>query len=255
MFFVEIVSGLIYDALSRPRPYGVPIIGRWDGYSAPSPAVMTATFLLMAGVYCLVVQAVDLGNMMLVAEVARSLGLSDQSARWAVASLADHLQNRQVLLVLDGCEHLADACAVMVDALLRGCPGLRLIATSRHVLGVAGEVTIAVPPMTVPAEGAAAPEELLGYEAMRLFAGRGAAVLPGFTVDAGNGAAVARVCRALDGIPLAVELAAVRLRSLSPEQILSRLGSRFQLLSGGGPAGGRGRGGLRGGPGRRRRDR
>jgi len=140
--------------------------------------------------------------------------------------------------VLDGCEHLADACAVMADALLRGCPGLRIIATSRHVLGVAGEVTIAVPPMTVPAEGeAAGPQELLGYEAVRLFAGRGAAVLPGFAVEAGNSAAVAGVCRALDGIPLAVELAAVRLRSLSPGQILDRLGSRFQLLSGGGPAG------------------
>ncbi|MGE5292162.1 MAG: ATP-binding protein, partial [Micromonosporaceae bacterium] len=122
------------------------------------------------------------------------------------------------------------------DALLRSCPGLRIIATSRHVLGVAGEVTIAVPPMTVPAEGTAAPEELQGYEAVRLFAGRGAAVLPGFAVDEGNSAAVAGVCRALDGIPLAVELAAVRLRSLSPGQILSRLGSRFQLLSGGGPA-------------------
>ena len=174
---------------------------------------------------------------LLVGEVARSLGLTDKSARWAVASLADHLQARQVLLVLDGCEHLADACAVMADALLRACPGLRIIATSRHVLGVAGEVTIAVPPMTVPAEGPAGVEELLGYEAVRLFAGRGAAVLPGFAVDAGNGAAVAGVCRALDGIPLAVELAAMRLRSLSPEQILSRLDSRFQLLSGGGPAG------------------
>ena len=174
---------------------------------------------------------------LLVGEVARSLGLTDKSARWAVASLADHLQARQVLLVLDGCEHLADACAVMADALLRASPGLRIIATSRHVLGVAGEVTIAVPPMTVPAEGPAGVEELLGYEAVRLFAGRGAAVLPGFAVDAGNGAAVAGVCRALDGIPLAVELAAMRLRSLSPEQILSRLGSRFQLLSGGGPAG------------------
>jgi len=174
---------------------------------------------------------------LLVAEVARALGLSDQSARWAVASLADHLQNRQVLLVLDGCEYLADACAVMADALLRGCPGLRIIATSRHVLGVAGEVTVAVPPMTVPTEGAAAPEELLGYEAVRLFAGRGAAALPGFAVDARNGPAVGRVCRALDGIPLAIELAAVRLRSLSPEQILSRLGSRFQLLCGGSPAG------------------
>ena len=175
---------------------------------------------------------------LLVGEVARSLGLSDRSARWAVASLADYLQRRQVLLVLDGCEHLADACAVMVDALLRGCPGLRIIATSRHVLGVAGEVTIAVPPMTVPAEGSpATPEELLGYEAVRLFAERGAAVLPGFAVHACNGAAVAGVCRAVDGIPLAVELAAVRLRSLSPGQILSRLDSRFQLLSGGGPAG------------------
>ena len=173
---------------------------------------------------------------LLVTEVARSLGLSDKSAGWGVASLADYLQARQLLLVLDGCEHLADACAVMADALLRSCPELRIIATSRHVLGVAGEVTIAVPPMTVPAEGAAAPEELLGYEAVRLFAGRGAAVLPGFAVDAGNGAAVAGVCRALDGIPLAVELAAVRLRSLSPGQILSRLDARFQLLSGGGPA-------------------
>jgi predicted ATPase/DNA-binding NarL/FixJ family response regulator len=183
---------------------------------------------------------VELGGLrdpgLLVTEVARSLGLSDQSAGWGVASLADYLQARQLLLVLDGCEHLADACAVMADALLRSCPELRIIATSRHVLGVAGEVTIAVPPMTVPAESAAGPEELLGYEAVRLFAGRGAAVLPGFAVDAGNGAAVADVCRALDGIPLAVELAAVRLRSLSPGQILSRLGSRFQLLSGGGPA-------------------
>jgi predicted ATPase/DNA-binding CsgD family transcriptional regulator len=175
---------------------------------------------------------------LLVAEVARSLGLSDKSARWAVASLADYLQARQLLLVLDGCEHLADACAVIVDALLRGCPELRIIATSRHVLGVAGEVTIAVPPMTVPADDSPnGPEELLGYEAVRLFAGRGAAVLPGFAVNEGNGPAVAGVCRALDGIPLAVELAAVRLRSLSPGQILDRLDARFQLLSGGGPAG------------------
>ena len=174
---------------------------------------------------------------LLVPEVVRSLGLSDKSARWVVASLADYLRDRQVLLVVDGCEHLADACAVMADALLRACPELRIIATSRHVLGVAGEVTIAVPPMTVPAErDPAEPEELMRYEAVRLFTARAAAVLQGFTVDGGNAAAVADVCRILDGIPLAVELAAVRLRSLSPEQIVCRLGSRFQLLSGGGPA-------------------
>ena len=175
---------------------------------------------------------------LLVDEVARSLGLSDRSARWAVASLTDYLQNRQVLLVLDQCEHLADASAVLVDALLRGCPGLRILATSRHVLGVAGEVTVTVPPMTVPAmDDPNGPAELLRFEAVRLFAERAAAVLPGFTVNASNGAAVVGICRALDGIPLAIELAVVRLRSLSPEQILARLGARFQLLSGGGPVG------------------
>ena len=174
---------------------------------------------------------------LLVDEVARSLGLSDRSARWAVASLADHLETRRILLVLDQCEHLADACAVLADALLRSCPGLRILATSRHVLGVAGEVTMTVPTMTVPAtDGPNEPGELLRFEAVCLFAERAAAVLPGFAVDASNGVAVAQVCRALDGIPLAVELAAVRLRSLSPGQILDRLGSRFQLLSGGGPA-------------------
>jgi non-specific serine/threonine protein kinase len=187
------------------------------------------------------VRLAELGGLrdpgLLVNEVARSLGLSDRSARWAVASLADYLRTRRVLLVLDQCEHLADACAVLADSLLRGCPGLRIMATSRHVLGVAGEVTVPVPPMTVPAiDGANEPGELLRFEAVRLFADRAAAVLPGFAVNASNGAAVAGVCRALDGIPLAVELAAVRLRSLSPEQILARLGSRFQLLSGG-PAG------------------
>src|SRR5499433_3061646 len=88
---------------------------------------------------------------LLVPEVARSLGLSDQSARWAVATLADYLAARQVLLLLDGCEHLADACAVMAEALLRSCPQLRIITTSRHVVGVAGEATLPVPPMTVPA--------------------------------------------------------------------------------------------------------
>jgi predicted ATPase/DNA-binding CsgD family transcriptional regulator len=187
------------------------------------------------------VRLTELGGLrdpgLLVDEVARSLGLSDRSARWAVASLADYLQTRRVLLVLDGCEHLADACAVLADALLRGCPGLRILATSRHVLGVAGEVTMTVPTMTVPAtDGPNEPGELLRFEAVRLFAGRGAAVLPGFAVDTANGAAVAGVCRAVDGIPLAIELAAVRLRSLSPGQILDRMGSRFQLLSGGGPA-------------------
>ena len=113
------------------------------------------------------VRLAELGGLtdpgLLVNEVVRSLGLSDRSARWAVASLADYLQGRRVLLVLDQCEHLADACAVLADALLRGCPGLRILATSLHVLGVAGEVTVPVPPMTVPGmDGPNEPRELLG---------------------------------------------------------------------------------------------
>ena len=169
---------------------------------------------------------------LLAAEVARSLGLLDQSSRWGVATLAERLAARQILLVVDNCEHLRDACAVLVGALLRACPELRILATSREVLGVTGEVTFPVPPMPVPAEGALpGAQSLLGYEAVRLFAERGAAVLPGFAIDAGNGQAVAELCRRLEGIPLAIELAAVRLRSMSPGQILARLEDRFGLLS------------------------
>jgi predicted ATPase/DNA-binding CsgD family transcriptional regulator len=179
------------------------------------------------------VELAGLGDAALLApEVARSLGLLDQSSRWGVAALAERLAGRQILLVIDNCEHLGDACAVLADALLRACADLRILATSREVLGVIGELTFPVPPMPVPAEGGRLSEQsLLGYEAVRLFAERGAAVLPGFTVDEGNGRAVAELCRRLEGIPLAIELAAVRLRSMAPGQILARLEDRFALLS------------------------
>jgi len=177
---------------------------------------------------------------LLAAELARSLGLSDQAATWGLTALSDHLAARQALLILDGCEHLTDGCAVLADALLRGCPELRILATSRHVLRVAGEVTVVVPPMSVPSEAGpcapGGPGDLSRYEAVRLFADRAAAVLPEFVIDNGNGPVVAALCRRLDGIPLAIELATGRLRSLSPGQILARLDSGFELLSGGGPA-------------------
>src|SRR5271165_3472661 len=174
---------------------------------------------------------------LLTPEVARTFGLLDQSSGWAVAALADNLAGRQALLVLDNCEHLLDACAVLSGALLRACPELRILATSRQVLGVAGEVSVPVPPMSVPAEGQlTASGSLLEHEAVRLFAERGAAVLPGFAVDAGNQQAIAELCRRLEGIPLAIELAAVRLRAMSPEQILARIENRFGLLSMGDPA-------------------
>jgi predicted ATPase len=174
---------------------------------------------------------------LLATEVARAFGLRDQSASWAVATLADSLAGRQALLVLDNCEHLLDACAVLADALLRACPYVRIIVTSRQVLGVPGEVTFPVLPMSVPAEGQLpVSESLLEYEAVRLFAERGAAVLPGFAVEAGNREVIAELCRRLEGIPLAIELAAVRLRAMSPEQILARMADRFGLLSAGDPA-------------------
>ncbi len=174
---------------------------------------------------------------LLASEVARAFGLLDQSAGWAVATLADRLAGRHALLVLDNCEHLLDACAVLAGALLRACPDLRIMATSRQVLGVPGEVTFAVPPMSVPEEGQLpVSERLLEYEAVRLFAERGAAVLPGFAVDAGNRQAITELCRRLEGIPLAIELAAVRLRALSPEQILARIADRFGLLCAGDPS-------------------
>ncbi len=174
---------------------------------------------------------------LLASEVARGVGLLDQSAGWAVATLSEHLAGRQALLVLDNCEHLLDACAVLAGAVLRACPGVRILATSRQALGVTGEVTVAVPPLSVPDRGdLRSPEKLLQFEAVRLFAERGAAVLPGFGIDAANGQAVTDLCVRLEGIPLAIELAAVRLRALSPEQILARLGDRFRLLSAGDPA-------------------
>ncbi len=170
-------------------------------------------------------------------EVARGLGLLDQSATWAVARLSDRLAASRSLLILDGCEHVLDACAVLAETLLRGCPGVRVIATSRHMLGVSGEVVLQVPPLPVPRpDGTLAAKDLAAWEAVRLFVERGAAVVPGFCLDDRNAAAVAGVCDRLEGIPLAIELAAVRLRSLSPEQILERLENRFYLLSAGGPA-------------------
>jgi predicted ATPase/DNA-binding CsgD family transcriptional regulator len=183
------------------------------------------------------VELAGLGDPALLApEVARAVGLLDQSAGWAVATLSEHLAGRQVLLVLDNCEHLLDACAVLASAVLRAGPAVRILATSRQALGVTGEVTFPVPPLSVPGRGDRPPEKLLQFEAVRLFAERGAAVLPGFGIDAANSRAVADLCVRLEGIPLAIELAAVRLRALSPEQILARLADRFALLSVGDPA-------------------
>jgi predicted ATPase/DNA-binding NarL/FixJ family response regulator len=167
--------------------------------------------------------------------VAAAVGLQDKSGRWTVAALSEFLAGRRTLLVLDNCEHLVDACAVLTDALLRAVPGLRVLATSRQPLGIAGEHTLTVHPLPVPGDEAspAALDTLGRYEAVVLFAERAAAAAPGFTVDEHNRAAVARVCRRLDGIPLAIELAAVRMRALTPDEVLALLDDRYRWLTGG----------------------
>ena len=151
--------------------------------------------------------------------------------------LAATLSGKQALLVLDNCEHLVAAAAVLADRVLGACPRVRIIATSREPLNITGEVLWPVRPLAMPplplAGQAPDPAALTGYASVQLLVQRAQAVCPGFEVDAANAAAVARICRALDGMPLAIELAAARLRSMSPEQVAARLDDRFRLLTGG----------------------
>ncbi|WP_067491398.1 AfsR/SARP family transcriptional regulator [Actinomadura hibisca] len=146
--------------------------------------------------------------------------------------LADVLAPRRALLVLDNCEHLVEAAAVVVDRLLAAAPGVRVLATSREPLGITGESLCHVPSLPLPPADADA-AEALRHASVRLFADRAAAVRPGFAVDDETAPQVVAVCRALDGIPLAIELAAARLRSLTPAQVAARLHDRFRLLTGG----------------------
>ena len=169
--------------------------------------------------------------------VAMALGLQDRAGYAPAASLAEYLAGRQLLLVLDNCEHLVDAAAKLADLLLRAAAGLRVLATSRESLTVTGESVLAVPPLPVPAAGRPlTAAELARFPAAGLFAERAAQVVPGFAVTEANMAAVAGICRRLEGLPLAIELAAARLPVLSAEQIDARLGDRLGLLTRGGRA-------------------
>ena len=154
---------------------------------------------------------------------ARDLPAVEPTAR-LVTALAD----RELLLVLDNCEHLIEAAAALADTLLAACPALRVLATSREALGITGECILPVAPLRVPPPDAADP---LAYPAARLFADRAAAVRQAFEVNAENAAQVIQICRALDGLPLAIELAAARLRALSLSEVAARLDDRFRLLT------------------------
>ena len=160
-----------------------------------------------------------------------ALGAQDLSSDVSLSSLADYLADKRLLLVLDNCEHLLDGCAVLASTLIAACPDLHVLATSRQALGVVGEVRMVVPPMSLPAEGEdTSVQRLLGYDAVWLLSERAAAVVPGFTVDASNAEQVLLLCRKLNGIPLALELAAVRLGALSLEQLNQGLASELSIL-------------------------
>ena len=160
-----------------------------------------------------------------------ALGVHDLSSGLSLSSLADYLAGKRLLLVLDNCEHLLDGCATLAGTLLRSCPGLHVLATSRQPLGIVGEVRMDVPPLSLPEDGdETSLEQVLSCDAVELLAERAAAVVPGFAVDADNAAAVAGLCRRLDGIPLALELAAVRLGSLSLDQLSQGLTKELSVL-------------------------
>jgi predicted ATPase/class 3 adenylate cyclase len=181
---------------------------------------------------------VDLGVLSdpdyLATAVASALGLAEQPGRPLLATILDHLHGRELLLVLDNCEHVVAASAELADSLLRSSASLRIVATSREALGIAGEALFPVPSLALPEDDLRLPlDQLSGFEAIRLFADRASAVLPSFELTASSALAVAQICRRLDGIPLALELAAARVRTLSVEQIAARLDDRFRLLAGG----------------------
>ena len=181
---------------------------------------------------------VELGDLrqpdLVVSRIASAVGISEEPGRPLLDTLADALASRQMLLALDNCEHLIDACARVCERLLASAPDLRLIATSREPLRVAAETVWQVHPLSIAPEGApATPEDANRYEAVALFADRAAAALSGFTITAANAGVVAALCRALDGIPLAIELAAARVRAMTIAQIAAGLDDRFRLLTGG----------------------
>jgi predicted ATPase/class 3 adenylate cyclase len=175
-------------------------------------------------------------------EVARALGSPEVPGIPAIATVTAFLADKELLLLLDNAEHLVDGAAQFAEHVLASAPRLRVLTTSREALAVPGEAVLQLQSLACPSAGAARPgladtavtlDEAASTEAVRLFAERAAAVDPGFVVDLRNVASVAEICRRLDGIPLAIELAAARVSAMSPDDIAMRLGDRFRLLAGG----------------------
>ncbi|MDF3307372.1 LuxR C-terminal-related transcriptional regulator [Rhodococcus sp. T2V] len=183
---------------------------------------------------------VELGELhdgdLLAQTVSGALGLQDHSVRPPMAVLTEQLADSRILLVLDNCEHLVDAVAAFAHAVLRICPGVHILATSRESLDIRGEVVVRVPPLSLPelTRSTSTLREISRYDAVILFEQRAGTAVPGFALTDSNIGAVAEICRRLEGLPLPIELAAARLRAMSVEQIVERLGDRLRLLTLGG---------------------
>ncbi|MDX1378573.1 MAG: AAA family ATPase, partial [Anaerolineales bacterium] len=167
--------------------------------------------------------------------IASVLGLREIPERPLIELVTDYLRAKSALIILDNCEHLIDACARIAESLIQACANLKILASSREALGVSGETTYRVPSLSLPQDirGLSDTNSLLDYESIRLFVDRATAANPNFKLTKENASSVAQICRRLDGIPLALELAAARARVLSVEQIAERLDDRFRLLTGG----------------------
>jgi non-specific serine/threonine protein kinase len=169
---------------------------------------------------------------LLIDVLATNLGVRDEAGRPLRDVLVDFLSTRKPLLVLDNCEQVVEAAAKLTEALLRSCADLRILATSREALGIGGESVLRLSPLAFPhTDSEPTLGGLPGYDAVALFAERAATAVPGFQLTDENKATVARICSRLDGLPLAIELAAARLRAMSPEQLLERLADRYRLLT------------------------
>lgn len=166
--------------------------------------------------------------------VASVLGLKEESGKTVLVTLTEYLRDKTLLLLLDNCEHILDSSAKLVDTLIKTCPHIHVITTSREGLGIVGESTYRIPSFSIPdPTQTQTAESILQYDAVRLFIDRAVQIQPHFTITNENASALASICFRLDGIPLAIELAAARARSLSAEEINNKLDQRFRLLTGG----------------------
>jgi predicted ATPase len=166
--------------------------------------------------------------------VAQALSVKEQPAKPLVETLSDHLTSKKLLLLLDNVEHLLEGCAHLVDEIVRRSPDITVLVTSRERLGMTGELTYRVPSLTVPGSiGTLTPENVSPYEAVRLLVERAKLVRPDFHLTAENASSIASICARLDGMPLAIELAAPRLRSMTVDELTERLDQRFALLTDG----------------------